>query len=74
MTGHKGVVLISIAYSPDGKKIASGSNDTAVRLWDAATGQPLGQPLGIPLNGKKGERLRKWPPPVARAPTGHAIV
>jgi WD40 repeat protein/serine/threonine protein kinase len=36
-TGHKGSVLTA-AWSPDGYRIASGSYDTTVRVWDATTG------------------------------------
>ncbi|MGW6153696.1 TIR domain-containing protein [Streptomyces sp. NPDC055144] len=35
----------SVAYSPDGKTIASGSDDGMVRLWDAATQQKIGAPF-----------------------------
>ncbi|KAG9075040.1 hypothetical protein FRC06_010311, partial [Ceratobasidium sp. 370] len=35
----------SVAYSPDGAYIASGSADSTVRIWDAHTCQPVGQPL-----------------------------
>jgi WD40 repeat protein len=35
----------SVTYSPDGTRIASGSPDHTVRLWDAKTGQQIGQPL-----------------------------
>ncbi len=35
----------SVAFSPDGQRIVSGSWDKTLRLWDAATGQPVGEPL-----------------------------
>jgi|SRR5579871_984078 len=38
--GHEGVVD-AVVYSPDGKRLATGSEDGNIHLWDAATGAPL---------------------------------
>ena len=38
--GHSGQVT-SVAFSPDGKMILSGSFDQTIKLWDAATGREI---------------------------------
>src|SRR6478736_486853 len=53
-----------VAYSPDGRRIATGSADKTVRIWDADTGQPI----GAPLRGHDEAVLR-----VAFSPDGHRI-
>ncbi|CAK64356.1 unnamed protein product (macronuclear) [Paramecium tetraurelia] len=38
LIGHNGYV-ISVCFSPDGTKLASGSADNYICLWDVQTGQ-----------------------------------
>ena len=38
LKGHKDVVT-SFSFSPDGKTLASASEDATIKLWDAATGK-----------------------------------
>ncbi|RXW13019.1 hypothetical protein EST38_g12835 [Candolleomyces aberdarensis] len=44
LQGHRGLVW-SVAISPDGKRIVSGSRDNTIRIWDMETGAQVGEPL-----------------------------
>ena len=41
---HDGAVY-SAAFSPDGQRIVTASSDKTARVWDAASGKPIGEPL-----------------------------
>ena len=44
LQGHTDSVS-SVAFSPDGRHIVSGSRDETIRVWDAQTGGQVGNPL-----------------------------
>ncbi|MEL6490403.1 MAG: caspase family protein, partial [Cyanobacteria bacterium J06621_3] len=52
LEGHESEVL-SLAFSPDGQRIVSGSKDGTLRFWDAQTGVPLSDLL-------KGHESEVW--------------
>ena len=45
LTGHDDWVF-SVAFSPDGVKLASGSADTTIKLWNVSTGKCVGNLTG----------------------------
>jgi WD40 repeat protein len=47
LTGGGRGAVSSVAFSPDGKTLASGGVNGTVRLWDLATRKPLGTPLTV---------------------------
>jgi WD40 repeat protein len=44
LAGHTGPIW-SVAFSRDGKLLATTGNDRTVRLWDMSSAQPLGPPM-----------------------------
>jgi WD40 repeat protein len=49
LQGHTDLVT-SVAFSPDGQTLASGSHDDSIILWDVASGKPISQPLQSPVD------------------------
>ena len=43
LQGHTDYV-VTVAFSPDGRHIVSGSNDSTIQLWDAQTSGQMGNP------------------------------
>jgi hypothetical protein len=41
---HTGTVS-AVAFSPDGRRVVTGSGDNTARLWDAETGKPISEPM-----------------------------
>jgi WD40 repeat protein len=67
LMGHRGGVR-SVAYSPDGQRLATASWDMTARVWDAATGRAL-----LTLKGHaSGVHSVAWSPDGLRLATGSA--
>ncbi|KAJ3792300.1 quinon protein alcohol dehydrogenase-like superfamily [Lentinula aff. detonsa] len=64
LMGHTGQIT-AVMFSPDGKRIVSGSSDKSIRIWNADTGEAIGGPLQGHSEGVKS---------VAFSPDGKQIV
>jgi len=73
LTAHTGLVT-SVAFSPDGKTLASGGGNGTIRLWDVATGRPIGNPLtghtDTSIRWRSARTARPWPAAATMAPSG----
>ncbi|KAE9382484.1 WD40 repeat-like protein, partial [Gymnopus androsaceus JB14] len=64
LTGHTADVS-SVEFSPDGKRIVSGSYDHTLRIWNAETGMIIGEPM---------QGHTSWVTSVVFSPDGEKIV
>ncbi|KAF5308966.1 hypothetical protein D9758_018970 [Tetrapyrgos nigripes] len=58
-------IVFSVAYSPDGRYIVSGSDDNTVRIWDVQTGHQYGESFA---------GHTRWVRSVAFSPDGRHVV
>ena len=49
LSGHSSSVR-SVCYSPDGKTLASGSDDRTVRIWDVMSGECVSTESTLPFS------------------------
>jgi len=55
-----------VAFSPDGKRVVTASEDETARLWDAETGKQIGEPkAAVPRCLTPAQRKEFFLPPEA---------
>ena len=64
LTGGHSRTVISLAFTPDGRMLASGSQDNTIRLWDVDTRENV----GLPFRGHEG-----WVSALAISPDGRWV-
>src|SRR5262249_61569223 len=62
LSGHENFV-VSVAVSPDGKRVVSGGDDVALRFWDAHNGKAIRSvtPSYVPVQGRGAGALTSSP-------------
>ena len=71
LEGHE-IDVGSVAYSPDGKQIASSSDDGIVRVWDISTGES--RTFKDAYFDHMSMSVHQWSHPVAFSPDGTKLV